>query len=453
VVRRTGLLIVLLLAAGLGGYAWHSRKPVLPTVDLDGVEPAIVRAVEEAQAAVVKEPRSAAAWGKLGLVLRAHALHAAADRCFAEAQRLDPEEPRWPYFRGLRLSLVDAGASLPLLRRAALLCERREPANTAPRLRTAEVLLELGQNDEARDLCERVLKIQPNNPRVLFDLGLLAMAQDDLAGALRYFTRCADSPFTHKQVAFQLATLYQRQGDARTAAEFSRRARHAADDLPWVDLYAKECQQCDVSRRGRLQQIEEMEREGDLGASIQALHRLAEEAPDEHVQVTLGLSLIKLGDFAAAQQAMRSTIAQFPESVRGHFLLSLALFQQAEKQRQRSGTQPRLEELYRAAAASARRATELQPDHAFAYLNLGLALKHLGRRDEALAALRQAQRCKPEVSDPYYYLGEALAEQGQELEALRTLQQAIDLAAPGDTRPALTFARIWIQISLRKLLG
>jgi tetratricopeptide (TPR) repeat protein len=386
-------------------------------------------------------------------VLRAHAFAAEADACFTQAERLDPDEPRWPYFRGLRLFLIDTAASLPLLRRAADLCDQHDPANTAPHLLAAEGHLELGQYDEARELCQRVLKRQPNNPLVQFDLGLLALAQDDLPGALRHFTRCAGSPFTRKRTAYQLATLYQRQGGARTAAEFTRRAQQSPDDLPAADPYVLECQRLDVSRHTQLTRLGEFEREGQLDRSIPALRRLADESPDDHFQVALGIALIKFGDFSAAEHVLRGVTRQAPDKVRAHYFLSLALYQQAEQLRARPGQRPHALELYRAAAASARQATALQPDHAFAYINLGLSLKYLGQRSEALAALRQAQRCRPELADPHLYLAEALGEEGQELAALRVLQQAILVAAPEDHRAALAFARIWIQVSLRKLLG
>jgi tetratricopeptide (TPR) repeat protein len=39
---------------------------------------------------------------------------------------------------------------------------------------------------------------------------------------------------------------------------------------------------------------------------------------------------------------------------------------------------------------------------------LALSLKHLGRRDEALATLRRAVQCNPEYAELHLYLGETL---------------------------------------------
>jgi hypothetical protein len=68
--KRRGLAIVLLLltsaalVAGIGRYAWYRPTiPEPPAVELAGVDPAIVAAVEKAQAAVRARPHSASSWG------------------------------------------------------------------------------------------------------------------------------------------------------------------------------------------------------------------------------------------------------------------------------------------------------------------------------------------------------------------------------------------------------
>src|SRR5205085_5778672 len=78
-------------------------SPEPPTVESPDLDPAIKRVLEEARRAVLKSPESAAAWGQLGLVLTAHSFHVPARVCFARAEELDPQEPRWPYFQGKSL--------------------------------------------------------------------------------------------------------------------------------------------------------------------------------------------------------------------------------------------------------------------------------------------------------------------------------------------------------------
>src|SRR5262249_35181987 len=53
------------------GWQWW-RGPPPPAVERSGLDPAAAKAVDEATAAVERSPRSAAAWGHLGMVLQAH---------------------------------------------------------------------------------------------------------------------------------------------------------------------------------------------------------------------------------------------------------------------------------------------------------------------------------------------------------------------------------------------
>src|SRR5262245_14337828 len=97
------------LAACLGGAAWWLTReealPEPPSVPLDGVEPAVAQSLEMAADKVRRSPRSGAAWGHLGMVLGAYSFRDQSVVCFATAERLEPREPSWPYYRGLTLQL------------------------------------------------------------------------------------------------------------------------------------------------------------------------------------------------------------------------------------------------------------------------------------------------------------------------------------------------------------
>src|SRR4051812_35470098 len=61
------------LGAGLGWWWWRQEPdPQPPPLALENAEPDVVHALEKARARVRGEPRSAAAWGHLGMVLLAH---------------------------------------------------------------------------------------------------------------------------------------------------------------------------------------------------------------------------------------------------------------------------------------------------------------------------------------------------------------------------------------------
>src|SRR5262249_39712413 len=111
--RRRRLRVFLLGAAtlavlALGWFLWGwATAPAPPAVSLAGADPAVARAIEAARRAVWWKPRSAAAWGRLGQLLRAHGAVPESNRCFAQAERLDPGDPRWPYLQGTGLQSDD----------------------------------------------------------------------------------------------------------------------------------------------------------------------------------------------------------------------------------------------------------------------------------------------------------------------------------------------------------
>ncbi len=273
--------VALAVAASAGWYGWlWYTTPAPPVVSLDGAEPAVVRAVEAAQNQVRQNGRSAAAWGQLGKVLRAHGYLKESDACFAQAERLDPREPRWPYYQGLTRGVTDPEAALPFLRRAVELGDRYDRGNDGPRLRLAETLLQAGAPDEAGAELDRVLSWDPGSPRVHYDLGVLAVARGDDETAERHFTASAVSPFARRKSCSALAAIRLRRNDEAGAAEYDRGAAAPPEDWPWDDAYVEECTRLEVGRISRFETTERLEAEGRPGEALPILLSLSEDASD-----------------------------------------------------------------------------------------------------------------------------------------------------------------------------
>jgi tetratricopeptide (TPR) repeat protein len=79
------------------------------------------------------------------------------------------------------------------------------------------------------------------------------------------------------------------------------------------------------------------------------------------------------------------------------------------------------------AAAAYRKAIELKPDYVEAYCNLGSVLCNQGRLDEAVATHRKAIEIKPDAAATYSNLGSILWRRGQLDEAVTACRKAIDL--------------------------
>ena len=102
------------------------------------------------------------------MILLAHRYDREADRCFAEACRLNPTQARWPYARGLIALKRDPDHALPFLRQA-IACNANSDEHTAMQLQLAEALLARQELDEAERLFREEWQLlhralEPNEP-------------------------------------------------------------------------------------------------------------------------------------------------------------------------------------------------------------------------------------------------------------------------------------------------
>jgi tetratricopeptide (TPR) repeat protein len=436
--RRGWIVLILLAAIGgtAGWYGWRRyTAPKPPEAARDGIDPELAQALETARRKIQADPYAVQGWGDLGKLLRAAQLNPEAVVCFAQAEKLDPSNPLWPYLQGETLRLSDKSAALPPLQRAAARAGNAD--SVAPFLRLAEVCLALGQNDEAERQLRRALEIEPDNPAVHYNLGLLALAHDDLSASLDHLKRCEHSPITQRKACIQLAAVYRRMGRTQEADDYSRKADTLPPDRNWIDPFLSDV--LAVGRQARLDEVINLEKRGNYRTAVEQLNTLIQEKPEYLPYVALGSDLYKLGDLNGAEKALRSAIALDSEKFAANHELSRVLWSQADKEERTNPKQARAK--YEEAAASARRALANRPNHPMSYVVLGMSLRRLARRQEALDAFRTALQCNPNLFDAHLYLGETLAEAGQVAEARASLERARELS-PDDRRPRDALAKL-----------
>ncbi len=200
-----------------------------------------------------------------------------------------------------------------------------------------------------------------------------------------------------RKACAQLATICQRLGDERAADTFTQKARVPREDYSWLDPYADEFRALAVGKRSRFQRADMLEQQGRFREAVGVLSQIAWDTGDRRSLIALGISLSKAGDQPGAEKALRMGLEEAAASdsasymVRGCYVLSMVLYQKGEHLRQ-SGV-PEAKDVFAEASSWARKALIYKPDHALAHLYLGLSLKQLGQRHEALDAFRQAVAC------------------------------------------------------------
>jgi tetratricopeptide (TPR) repeat protein len=437
--RLLGLAAVLagLAVTGWLGWRWHTT-PQPPDLPLDGMEEPVAAAVRGRLEEVRRAPRSAEAWGKLGFVLQANWYPVPAQVCFAHAQDLDPQDPRWPYLRADRLLGENRASALSLLRRALTLSRSPEQRGTVL-YRLAQTLLEEGRLDEAERDLRALAEIAPDDERVHFGLGLLAVARNQEAVTREHLTRVTDSPFARKRANSLLAALAGDDGESARA--YQRRAAQLPLDLAWPDPFLLEFDDYEVGISRRLESAKQLDAQGRHAEALSQLRRLAGESPHAEVYHALGLTLMRLGQLDEAEEVLRTTVRLNPRTAQAHALLGTVLLLQGDKRSREAGGDGPAAELFRQAVAAEDEALALNPEYPQGHLIRGRALKRLGRTDEALQALRQALLCGPEFAEVHLDLGETLAETGNVREGLGHLADAVRLAEPNDPGPREALAK------------
>ena len=127
------------------------------------------------------------------------------------------------------------------------------------------------------------------------------------------------------------------------------------------------------------------------------------------------------GAFEEAEEAGQRALELDPKSPMVHNTLGLMFSSLANRQRDRSARQQKLDQAVR----HFQQALRIHPNYAQAHNNLGIVLDDQGKADEAIEQYRQALRIKPNYAQAHNNLGTALDEQGKSDEAVEHYEEAL----------------------------
>ena len=444
-VRRLAIGL-LLLGTLVGGWfvwdAYHTPKPPpLPDIALEGVEQETADAVQRALEAVRQKPQSGPAWGKLGMVLQANGFNEHVSRCYEEAERLEPNNCTWPYLHGIHFLESNPSQGIALLRKVLTMNLNLEE-QAATHYRLAIVLIEDGQLDLGEEHLNALRQIDAKDPRVRFADGVLALARGDRDRAREDFKTLTENPFIQKRASNLLATLVNEE----QSQILKNRAGRMPADPPWPDPLEERMRNCKADWLSRFRPIQEMQAQGRHEDALNYLIALAAESPDREVYYVLGVEHMKRSEYEAAEAALRTAIHLESTNAKSHLLLALSLLHQGDLKQQASEASPTGIEFFRKSLIAVDGALALQRESSDALLVRGMALRRLGRTDEAIRSLRQAVTTKPDSADTYLELGITLLAAGEEEEGIQQLKIAVQFAAPDNPRPSSELQK-WQQKS------
>jgi tetratricopeptide (TPR) repeat protein len=353
--------------------------------------------------------------------------------CLAEAQKLEPEQARWPYLHATVLLLFSQPReAVPLLYEA--LAVVRVPDDKAVILHAlGTTLVEEGRLDDAESVLRKLEHLESDSPRTHAGLGLLAFSRGDKPSAREHLARVVEHPSARQTACSLLANLTS--DDEAVSRDYRSRAERFPPDAPWPTSFSEEVRRRRYSGSPTMNNYFELLAAGRADEAIDALREIVAVLPSEEACFTLGNALIANGRFEEAERSLRQSLQFNPRNVRAHLILGIALFEQGDAVLQKFGGTQRALTLYTQAVVAEDDAIRLQQDLAIAHQFRGRALLSLCRTDEALAALREAVLVGPDLVEAQMTLGEALALEGYKKEALERLEDAVRVAKPMDTRP------------------
>jgi tetratricopeptide (TPR) repeat protein len=395
--------------------------------------------VAEAARRVELNPRSAAAWGEYGIVLRAYRQHAEADRCFQTAADLDPTDGRWPYLLGVHLADTDPAAAIEWLERAAR-GTVPEAARETVRARLAETLLAAGRPADA------LAALGPDpaaSPRTRLAAARAAAAAGDDRTAAEFLGDLDDYPPAARQALLLRSEICRRQGRTSYADYLAGRAADAPEGV-WPDPLADPVRSRDFSRGGRLDEAARLLRIGQPVEAERLLRPLTTGPSATDPRAFVGLAEIRQaqGDRKGALEALAQAVKIDPKHLAANYQLGLLHFDNGEKL-WAAGRDADARAEFREAVTWLDNALAINPDFGKGLLLKGAALhRFLGQREEGLALLRRFVQLRPEVGEGHLLLGQALADSGQPDAAAVSLRRAAELAPPGDRRAADALAKL-----------
>jgi tetratricopeptide (TPR) repeat protein len=402
-----GAAVVALLGWRLA--IWWAPAPALPAVDTRGVEAEAAEAVRAALAEVEHHSRSATAWGNLGLTLFAHDFYGECVPCFAEAERQDAGDLRWPYFQGLALYNSDRAAAIACLRRAAAVALREATVQE----RLGEALLENGEIAEAETEFARALKVDPGHARALLGMGAALLRQGKPKEAIAYLRLTGDDPTTRKAGHTRLAEAYQQLGESERAGRERALADRLPEDIAAFDPLLEAAWAYQKGPRGRVRAGGVLLEQNRPEEAILLMQETVQQYPNaDQAFLVMGKAFIQLGRYADAERALSQAHRIQPDAYQPIYLLGAAYFELKQ---------------YEKATDQFRAALRIKPDDATAHYNLGHCLLRRGDKAGAVAAWQTALRYRPSSAEIHFRLGDLLAQLGRTADALGHLDNAVQL--------------------------
>jgi len=320
--------------------------------NLDAFDSGIVEQVDQAVAAIRRDPKGPEGWLDLAIAYDVNGVSLAkAAESYGRAITLAPEDPKPRYY--LALLHARTGEIEPAIANMRAAAERA--VDYAPaRWRLGLLYLDAGDLDAAEAAFDEATALDPGDAAGWIGLGRVALQRGRPAEAIERLARAAGLPSPNQPYAHQLlATAYQRAGRAGEAE--AARTRGAGAEARWTDPLEAALAGRRSSFGARSASAQQLLVDGRAAEAVALLEALRRERPEDFVVLgNLGLGYIRLDRQADAAGALATAVAINPEYVQARTAYASALANLASESDREAAAE-------RFAEAQLDRAAELRP--------------------------------------------------------------------------------------------
>jgi tetratricopeptide (TPR) repeat protein len=381
-------------------------------VSVAAADPEVREAILKARTEAVAQPKNGQASGRLGMVLEANTLYAPAALAYRRAIRLEPKEFAWRYYLALTLQqqfkqeeALDAVSAALSIR----------PNYSAALLKRGELLLKLGRLQESSATLESLLAQDPKSPVALYAMARVKYAQDALPAAEDFYRRACEAYPTFGGAYYGLGVTEKRLGhQAESAKSFALAERYSGDSPPVDDPLLAQMAELATGTLTHLRRAEQMLHQGQLQDASRLFQEVLKRDPTNMDSM---LNILYLAPLVGQPSG---------EEVESLYLRAREINPQIPKLYLFYGSAIG-QEHYDAAVTAVKKAIELKPDYAEAYVFLGFLMEKHNRPAEAIEDYRLALAAQPSYRPAHLQLGRILVTQGRDREAIPELLPALQV--------------------------
>lgn len=287
-----------------------------------------VRAAQEAVFDAARSGRKdsvGARLGELGRLYLLYGLTEAARETLLRACAADSLDARWAYYLG---QAYRQQGDLTSARTAYQAHNRAAPS--APGLvREAEVLIDLGRDEEASERLERALEIDSTTALAHYLRAQILERSGALAEAARQYERVLRLQPAATVVNYALGMVYRRLGDEARARDLI--ARRGEGRLAFQDVLIQDMEALRTGSQALAQEGYLYLQRGRLADALRVLGQAVDENPDNGAaQFYLGIARMRVGDASGAMSSFQEALRINPRDEKALYHMGVLAEAQGE---------------------------------------------------------------------------------------------------------------------------